>query len=106
MRALLPNCADLGSARAMAWRSRLANLRVLLDGVGGFASGRRRRKQLVDEEVCQPLLVPFRGPAPVADEQPVELGGHECVDDVRGVALSQPGPEGTGPGEGAGDLPL
>ena len=28
------------------------------------------------------------------------------MDDVRGVALSQPGPEGAGPGQGAGDLPL
>jgi hypothetical protein len=48
--------------------------RVLLEGGCEFVSSRRRRKQLVDEEVFQPLLVPLGGPASVTDEQPVELG--------------------------------
>ena len=42
--------------------------------------------------VGQPLFVPLGGPASVADEQPVYLWGHECVNDVRGVALAQARP--------------
>ena len=58
-------------------------------GVRAPASGRRPCKQLVDEDVLQPLFVPLGGPASVTDEQPVYLGGHECVNDVRSVALAQ-----------------
>src|SRR6266568_3671804 len=49
-------------------------------------------QQLAGENVCQPLLVPLGRPASVTDEQPVDLGGHERVDDVGGVALAQARP--------------
>ena len=47
-----------------------------------------RGGQLVGEGARQPLLVALERPAPIDDEQPVELGGHQRVDEVRGVALS------------------
>ncbi len=65
-----------------------------------------RGKQLVDEDPLQPLFVLFGAPASIADEQPADLGRHECVDDVRSVALAQLRPEGAGPGQGTGDLRL
>jgi hypothetical protein len=68
-----------------------------------LASGCRRGKQLVDEDPRQPSFVPVSGPAPVTDEQPVHLGGHECVNDVRSLALPQPRPQGPGPGQRARD---
>ncbi len=46
------------------------------------------------------------GPASVDHEQAVHLGRGEGVDDVGGVALCEPGPQGTGAGEGAGDVAL
>jgi len=61
-------------------------------GVSAPASGRGRRQQLAGENVFQPLLVPLGRPASVTDEQPVDLGGHERVDDVGGVALAQAWP--------------
>jgi AraC-like DNA-binding protein len=75
-------------------------------GVRAPASGRRRGKQLVDEDVLQPSLVPSGGPGPLVDEQSVDLGRHERVDDVRGVALCQLLPQRPGTGQGRGDLPL
>ena len=41
----------------------------------------------------EPVLVARGRPAAVDDEQPVHLGRHERVDDVGGVASSQPGPQ-------------
>src|SRR6266567_2802960 len=69
-------------------------------GVCAPASGRRWSKQLVDEDVLQPLFVPLGGPAPVTDKRPVDLGGRECVDDVVSVALAQLRPQSAGAGEG------
>src|SRR5215469_574562 len=63
-------------------------------------------KQLAGENICQPMLVPLRCPAPVCDEQPVDLGGHERVDDVGGAALCEPRPQRAGAGQGPGDLTL
>jgi len=40
---------------------------------------------VTDEDVGQPLLVPFGGPAAVTEEQQVHLGGGECVNDVASV---------------------
>src|SRR5215831_20117595 len=62
-----------------------------------------RRKQLVDQDPLEPLLVLLTGPASVADEQPVDLGRHERVDDVRGLALAQLRAQGPGTGQGTGD---
>ena len=53
-----------------------------------------RLSQLVDEDRPQPLLVLLAAPASVEDEQAVNLGRRECVDDVGSVALSEPGPQG------------
>ncbi len=50
-------------------------------------------EKLVDEDRPQPLLVPLPAPAPVEDEQAVHLGRGKGVDDVGGVALSEPGPQ-------------
>jgi hypothetical protein len=49
---------------------------------------RQRRSQLVGEDSCEPLLVALRCPTTVDDEQPVDLGGHERMDEVGRVALS------------------
>jgi alkaline phosphatase D len=46
-------------------------------------------EKLVDEDPCQPALVAAGRPASVHDEEAVELGRHEGVDDVGGIALSQ-----------------
>ena len=51
--------------------------------------GRRPGKQLVDEGVPQPSFLAFGRPASVTGEQPVNLGGHECVNDVCSFALAQ-----------------
>jgi hypothetical protein len=59
------------------------------DGSGRSRSACGKRKQLADEGLRQPLLVPVGAPASVTDEQPVDLGQRERVNDVRGVALAQ-----------------
>jgi len=71
-----------------------------------LASRRRWTKQLVDEDPRQPLLVTLRGPASVADEQPVNLRGHQCMDDVGSVALAQFRPQRAGASQGTRDLRL
>ena len=62
--------------------------------------------QLAREGGRQPLLVALGRPAAVDDEQPVELGRHERMDEVGRVALSHPGTQRAGAGERAGDLAL
>lgn len=55
--------------------------------------GRQRRgEELVGEGLRQPGLVPLGLPASVDDQEPVELGRQEGMDDVGGVALAHPGP--------------
>jgi hypothetical protein len=63
-------------------------------------------EKLVDEDRAQPLLVPLAAPAPVEDKQAVHLGRREGVDDVAGVALSEPGPQVAGTCDGACDTAL
>lgn len=43
---------------------------------------------MVREDSCEPLFVALRRPAPVDDEQSVDLGGHERMDEVCRVAFS------------------
>ena len=59
-----------------------------------------------DQGVCEPLLVARRRPAAVDDEQPVQLGRHEGVDEIGRVALAEPGPERAGAGQRSGDPTL
>jgi hypothetical protein len=63
-------------------------------------------EKLVDEDRAQPLLVPLAAPATVEDKQAVHLGRREGVDDVAGVALSEPGPQVAGTCDGACDTAL
>jgi hypothetical protein len=63
-------------------------------------------EKLVDEDRAQPLLVPLAAPAPVGDKQAVHLGRREGVDDVAGVALSEPGPQRARTCDGACDTAL
>src|SRR5215470_830749 len=80
---------DLTAGRQELWeasvheRARISArspVQVLSEGGG---------EQLADESLGQPLFVPLGGPALVADEQPVDLGQGERVDDGRSVALGQ-----------------
>src|SRR5579863_6379860 len=50
----------------------------------------RRGQELVDEDRRKPLLVPFAAPAAVGDEQAIDLGRGEGVDDVGRLALFEP----------------
>ncbi len=43
----------------------------------------------MDEEFREPRFVPLRSPTSVDDEQPIDLGRHERMDDVGGLPLSQ-----------------
>lgn len=63
-------------------------------------------EKLVDEDRAQPPLVPLAAPAPVEDEQAVHLGRRQGVDDVAGVALSEPWPQVAGTRDGACDTAL
>jgi hypothetical protein len=58
-------------------------------GVCGPGSGRRQSKQLVDEDVLQPLCSYRSGGQPRSDKRPVDLGGGEGVNDVVSVALAR-----------------
>src|SRR5215469_596291 len=74
-----------------------------LDGCLPGCSASRPRQQLVDQDLLEPLLVLLAGPSSVTDEQPVDLGRHERVDDVRGLALVQVRAQGPGIGQVTGD---
>lgn len=45
--------------------------------------------QLLDERGCEPLVVPLWSPVPVDDEEPVDLWGHERMDEVNRVVFLQ-----------------
>src|SRR5262245_13207926 len=49
--------------------------------------------QLLSERCRQPVLVTLGLPAAVADEEPIDLGGHQRMDEVGGVSFSQAGVE-------------
>src|ERR1700722_18202395 len=66
----------------------------------------RIREKLVGEDRPQPRLVALSAPAAVGDEQGVHLGRREGVDDVGGVALAEPGPQGARTSQRAGDALL
>jgi hypothetical protein len=91
-----PGCGQLVSVSAIG----TDHLRARRSRAGWIApSGTSPWEKLVDEGRPQPLLVPLPAPAPVEDEQAVHLGRRDGVDDVGGVALSKPGPQGAGTGE-------
>ena len=65
---------------------------------GPFRAQRRRDPgrgsgELLDERVGSPLLVAVGRPGSIGDEEAVDLGRHECVHDVGGVAGFQSGAE-------------
>ena len=97
---------DVAHRSGGAWRS---------SGPAAVATVARRRRaersgrpseQLLGERVGEPLSVPLGLPAPVDDEQPVQVGRHQRVDEVRSVALAQSRRERAGRGERAGDPSL
>jgi hypothetical protein len=63
-------------------------------------------KKLIDEDPREPPLIPFGLPASVDNEQAVDLGRHESMDDVGGIALSQLGPQRAGASQRTRDQPL
>src|SRR4051794_5973887 len=66
--------------------------RVVYETCGGAQTHRPLCEQLVAQYRRHPVLVALAGPSSVENEQPVDLGGRERVDDVGGVTLSKPGP--------------
>src|ERR1700748_2567040 len=75
---------------------------------GSSSVPRRGRllEKLVGEDRPQPRLVALTAPAPVGDEQGVRLGRRKGVDDVGGVALAEPRPQGVRTSQRAGDALL
>jgi S-adenosylmethionine-dependent methyltransferase len=72
---------------------RPAGVTIELSAIWGQRAPAGLGEKLVDEDRPQPLLVPLPTPAPVEDEQAVHLGRRKSVDDVGGVALSEPAPQ-------------
>src|SRR5436190_6578863 len=52
--------------------------------------------QLLDEGGCEPLSVTLGCPASIAHEEAIDLGGHQRVDEVGGVAFPKSGLERAG----------
>ena len=61
---------------------------------------------MAGEDASEPLLVARRRPAAVDDEQPVQLGRHQRVDEVGCLAFAQPGPQRFDAGERSCDRAL